>query len=320
MSEETWLRLAYADETLVTQVDGLSAEEATGPVEGNTTSSATLPSPVVRMLELAQIGDGDKVLEIGTGTGYSTALLAHRVGDKNVTSIEVDPTVADRAGRRLASAGFTPTLITGDGLAGYEPNAEYDRLIATCSVRYIPQAWMWQVRDGGSMTVTLAGWLPAYAAVHVTLDDAGCASGHFLPEPISYLIARPHDRPPRPTFVLREGHARQTAVNPILLAEWTPRFVAQLAAPSAELLGTGDNVTLLDVATGSIAWTRRTGDTWTVRQTGPLRLWDAVESSLETWREAGSPPVHDFGLTVQADGAQRVWLGQPNGPSWALPC
>ncbi|MEU9993754.1 rRNA adenine N-6-methyltransferase family protein, partial [Streptomyces sp. NPDC048045] len=114
-----WLRLVYLDTTWVTQVDGTSAAEAREPVTGRPTSSSTLPSLIVRMLDLAQIGEGDRVLEIGTGTGYSTAILCARLGDKNVYSIEYDPRLSVTAADHIHAAGYHPTLITGDGLAGH---------------------------------------------------------------------------------------------------------------------------------------------------------------------------------------------------------
>src|SRR5437868_7025796 len=85
---EEWLSLAYSDQTWVTQVEGMLAEDAAGIVAGSPSSSSTFPSLVVLMLEAAQIGEDDKVLEIGTGTGYSTALLAERLGSGTVTSVE----------------------------------------------------------------------------------------------------------------------------------------------------------------------------------------------------------------------------------------
>ena len=94
---------------------------------------------------------------------------------------------------------------------------------------------------------------------------------------------------------------------------------AVLAAPSAELMTTADGVILMDVATGSQAWTEPAGSGWQVHQHGPLRLWDAVEEALTTWQGAGAPPQPDFGMTVQADGTQRVWLGALDGPAWYLP-
>ncbi|MEV8630660.1 hypothetical protein AB0395_03300 [Streptosporangium sp. NPDC051023] len=71
MTTDEWLELVYRDETWVTQVDGVMAEDAYGLIQGAPTSSSTLPGLVVRMLEAARISEGDKVLEVGTG--------AHRV-------------------------------------------------------------------------------------------------------------------------------------------------------------------------------------------------------------------------------------------------
>ncbi|GAA0827766.1 hypothetical protein ACFQVD_36195 [Streptosporangium amethystogenes subsp. fukuiense] len=100
MTGDEWLELVYRDETWVTQVDGVLVEEARGLACGAPTSSSTMPGLVVRMLEAARISDGEKVLEIGTGTGYSTALMCHRLGDGAVTSVEYDRVVAGACSRR----------------------------------------------------------------------------------------------------------------------------------------------------------------------------------------------------------------------------
>ncbi|GII85482.1 SAM-dependent methyltransferase [Sphaerisporangium siamense] len=319
MSNADWLRLAYADDTWVTQLDGVMAADARAPVHGDPTSSSSSPGLVVRMLEAAQIGDRDKVLEIGTGTGYSTALMCHRLGSEAVTSIECDPGVAAHARKAIEACDHSPTLIVGDGLNGYEKNAEYDRLIATCSVRFIPPAWMWQVRDGGTITTPMWGWMDGNALAHLTLADDGTASGRFHPYNVAFMNARPHGRPPRASYMLGIGDERESRIDPSTLDDWTGCFVAQLAAPSAEKLGAGDEMILLDVATGSQASTRKAGAAgWTVRQHGPLRLWDAVEDAIETWRRAGSPHQSAFGLSVSPS-AQWIWLGAPDGPRWRLP-
>src|ERR1022692_2433378 len=319
LNETDWLRLAYTDETWITQVDGVLATDAPGSVTGHPTSSSTSPGLVVRMLEAAGIGDGDKVLEVGTGTGYSTALLCHRLGDEAVTSVEYDPAVATRARAAIAAEGFSPTLVTGDGLEGYEKNAEYHRLIATCAVRFIHPAWIWQVRDGGTITTPLWGWMNGTALAHLTLGDDGTASGRFCPCDVAFMNARPHGRPPRSSYLFGLGDERPTTIKPGILDNWTGCFVAQLGAPSAEKLGAGDEIVLLDVATGSQASTRRAeSGGWTVRQHGPLRLWDAVEDAIATWQRAGSPHQSAFGLTVTPVG-QWVWLGDAGGPRWRLP-
>ncbi|WKK21308.1 ATP-grasp peptide maturase system methyltransferase [Streptomyces olivoreticuli] len=319
VGEGEWLRLACADRTWVTQVDGIDARNATEPVSGNPTSSSTLPSLVVRMLQLSGIRDGNTVLEIGTGTGYSTAILAHRLGEENVTSIEYDPGIARRAAAHLDAAGCAPTLVVGDGLQGHKERAEYDAVVATCAVRHIPAPWLWQVRAGGTITTTLSGWMLASGLLRLTVDDDGSASGRFTGDTVSYMLARPHERPPRPVFFRHQGHVRPSLVDPGLLEDWTGRFVAQLGAPSAELLTTSDGVALVDIATGSQAWTEAVGERWVVHQHGPLRLWDQVEDAVVSWQAAGAPAQSAFGMTVEADVTQTVWLGSPDGPSWQLP-
>lgn len=144
-----WLEEVYADVTLVTQLGGqLHPADVEGPVHGDPTSSSTLPSLVVRMLQDLDPQDGDRVLEIGTGTGYSTALMCERLGSEYVTSVEVDPAAAARARAALTAVGHEPALVNGDGLLGHPEDAPYDGLIATCSVRTVPGAWLEQVRPG----------------------------------------------------------------------------------------------------------------------------------------------------------------------------
>ncbi|MGW5211158.1 ATP-grasp peptide maturase system methyltransferase [Streptomyces sp. NPDC004051] len=318
LGDDEWLRTVYSDTTWVTQVDGISAQEAAGPVSGRPTSSSTLPSLVVRMLELADVQDGDRVLEIGTGTGYSTAVLCHRLGDETVYSVEYDEEVAAAAAQHLRAAGCSPHLVVGDGLRGHQDGAEYDAVIATCAVRTIPPSWLWQLRDGGSITTTISGWMLGSGLIRLVLDEEGVAHGRFAADPVSYMLARPHERPPRPTFYTHPGSTRDSWVSPGLLDDWTGLFVAQLGAPSAELVRTGDGLALVDAATGSQAWTERDGDGWTVHQDGPLRLWDQVEDALDVWQKAGSPDQSAFGMTV-TEWDQVVWLGDPEGPRWRLP-
>ncbi|MBT2228978.1 ATP-grasp peptide maturase system methyltransferase [Nonomuraea sp. NEAU-A123] len=319
VSASEWLRLVYQDETWVTQVNGLMADEAAGRIWGTPTSSSTMPTLVVKMLAASSVGPGEKILEIGTGTGYSTALMCHRLGDGAVTSIEYDPVVAARARAAITAAGCAPTLVVGDGLAGYEKNAEYDRLIATCSVRYIPIPWLWQVRNGGTVTAPLWGWMGGTAFAHLTLDDMGNASGRFLGDDLYFMAARAHLPHPLSSTLMPRGEPRQSRIDPNILDDETGLFVAQLAAPSAQRVGSGDETILVDVGTGSQAATRKVeGEGWTVCQHGPLRLWDAVEDAIEIWQGAGSPHQSGFGLTATPSW-QRVWLGDIDGPSWNLP-
>jgi methyltransferase of ATP-grasp peptide maturase system len=318
VGEDEWLRMAYSDTTWVTQVDGRDAAACDAPVSGSPTSSATLPSLVARTAQAAQLRPGQKVLEVGTGTGYSTAVLCERLGAGNVVSIEYDPAVAADAAAHLSQAGYTPALAVGDGLRGWKGEADYDAIVATCSVRSIPQPWFWQVNDGGSITTTVSGWMLASGMIRLVLDGEGTAHGRFTADTVSYMLARPHERPPSPSFFRLDGSSRTVRVDPGLLEEWTGRFVAQLAAPSAELMAASTGLVLRDVATGSQAWTESAGEGWTVHQHGPLRLWDQVEDALLLWQGAGAPDLTAFGMTATPF-EQRVWIDSPQGPSWQLP-
>ena len=316
-----WLEGVYTDQTLITQLDGHTRAEDAGdsPVLGDPSSSSTLPSLVLGMWQQLQVKTGHRVLEIGTGTGYSTALGAHRLGDGNLTSIEYDPQVADRAAAALKAAGYAPRLVVGDGLRGDPEGGGYDRLIATCSVRYLPMSWLHQVKPGGRILVTVSGWSYASGLAQLTVTSPGEATGRFLPGYTSFMIARPHDRPPRPTMAMLPGDERPTRIDPEIIGTWTGSWVAQLAAPSAERMGVGGTQILSDVATGSQARTTPDPDGgWTVTQRGPLRLWDQVERAVEAWQKAGEPHQEGFGITVSATG-QRVWIGAEKGPGRDLP-
>ncbi|MFC8825555.1 ATP-grasp peptide maturase system methyltransferase [Streptomyces sp. NPDC057137] len=318
---EDWLRLTYENTTWVTQIDGVLAEDAAGPVTGGTpTSSSTLPGLILSMIEQAGTAPGKRTLIIGAGTGLSTAYVCEVVGEDNTTAVETDPAVAERARKAVAEAGYAPTLITADGMRGYADRAPYDVVLAFCSMRHIPYGLLRQIRQGGSRLVTLAGWGFGHGLVLLTADGAGGATGGFLPGHTSFMMARSHDRPPRGPFELLPGDERQSRIDPALLDEWTGRFVAQLATPSAERFGVGGEQILLDIATGSQARTRpaESGHGWTVIQRGPLKLWNAVEDSVALWQSHGSPHLSEFGMTVTS-AAQQVWFGGPDGPSWALP-
>ncbi|MFE6053207.1 ATP-grasp peptide maturase system methyltransferase [Kitasatospora sp. NPDC056446] len=318
--DEGGLETVYSNRTLITQLDGrIRPADAHGPTAGAPSSSSTLPSLVLGMWQRLDVRSGHRVLEIGTGTGYSTALGAHRLGEENIVSVEVDPGVAERAATALKTAGYTPHLVVGDGLAGHGARAPYDRLIATCAVRTLPYPWLHQVRPGGKILVTFSGWQFGYGLALLTVTGPGEAFGRFLPGHISFMIARPHDRPPRQSPTLLPGDERATRIDPATITDWTGAWVAQLAAPSAERIGTGDQQILIDHATGSQARTRPDGHGgWTVVQRGPLRLWDRVEDAITAWQTAGSPHQERFGITITSEG-QRVWLGNEHGPSWLLP-
>ncbi|WP_416961798.1 methyltransferase domain-containing protein [Streptomyces sp. Agncl-13] len=163
-ARERWLRGAYADVPLATRLR-----------DGELVSSSSQPSLMARMLAELRVTDGDRVLEIGAGTGYNAALLAHRLGDDLVTTVDLEPEITESARTHLADAGYRPTVVTGDGTRGVPEHGPYDRIVATCALTSIPRAWPAQCSPGARILAPLATGLIA-----LTVRDADHAEGTFL--------------------------------------------------------------------------------------------------------------------------------------------
>lgn len=140
------LKAVYRDEAFITkQLDGV-------PV-----SSSSQPSIMAVMLEQLELEPGQRVLEIGAGTGYNAALLASLVKHRGrVTTVDIDPETAARAKAHLRSEGFNNAdVVTADGGLGYADGAPYDRIIATAGCWQVPPAWVDQLKDGGLLVLPL---------------------------------------------------------------------------------------------------------------------------------------------------------------------
>jgi protein-L-isoaspartate O-methyltransferase len=161
---ENWVRGAYADAPLATRVR-----------DGELLSSSSQPSLMAKMLAELAVRDGDAVLEIGAGTGYNAALLSHRLGDEQVTTVDLDPEITESARRHLALAGHHPTVVTGDGARGCPERAPFDRIIATCTLSSIPRAWLAQCAPGARILAPFAtGLIALRCATPGTPRAASC--------------------------------------------------------------------------------------------------------------------------------------------------
>ncbi len=109
------------------------------------------PLVVARMCELLALRGDERVLDVGTGSGYHAALLAQLCA--HVYSVELVPALSDRAARCLAAAGVENiTLVTGDGTAGLPEHAPYDAINVAAAARgSVPQALVAQLADGGRL-------------------------------------------------------------------------------------------------------------------------------------------------------------------------
>jgi protein-L-isoaspartate(D-aspartate) O-methyltransferase len=178
-TREQWVRGAYADAPLATRLR-----------DGELVSSSSQPSLMAMMLTELRVRDGDRVLEIGAGTGYNAALLAHRLGDDRVTTVDLEPEITEAARGHLAAAGYHPVVVTGDGARGVPERAPYDRIIATCTLASVPTAWLAQCRPGARVLSPLATGL-----ITLTVRDAGHAEGRFLHTPAYFVPLRGAGRP-----------------------------------------------------------------------------------------------------------------------------
>ncbi len=105
------------------------------------------PTVIAEMLALLSPNPGEKILEVGTGSGYTAALLSE-LGAR-VVSVEIDPSLAEEAAKRLRALGYNVKVVVGDGGAGYPPEAPYDGIICHAAVPNIPEPWVEQLREGG---------------------------------------------------------------------------------------------------------------------------------------------------------------------------
>ncbi|MGW6454735.1 methyltransferase, FxLD system [Streptomyces sp. NPDC055078] len=121
------------------------------------TSCASEPWLVATMLEQLDVRPGQRILEIGAGTGINSALLAELAGPEGqVTTVDIDPDVTARARRALDTGGYGRVrVLTRDGALGAPDGAPYDRIIATVGVWDLPATWLGQLADDGRMVVPL---------------------------------------------------------------------------------------------------------------------------------------------------------------------
>jgi len=110
------------------------------------------PYIVAAMTELLQIEEGDKILEVGTGSGYQAAVLAEITDE--VYTVEIIPELAESAAKRLEGLGYTQVQAANlDGYYGWEEHAPYDAIIVTCAPDHIPSPLLEQLKDGGRLVI-----------------------------------------------------------------------------------------------------------------------------------------------------------------------
>ncbi|RLE38577.1 protein-L-isoaspartate O-methyltransferase [Candidatus Woesearchaeota archaeon] len=118
------------------------------------------PSTIVFMLELLDLKPGQKVLEIGSGSGYNSALIAQIVGNEGeVITVDVHVDLVEKAKKNLKKANIRNVkVVLADGSLGYKEEAPYDRIIATCACPDIPKPWEKQLRVSGIIVAPVGNY------------------------------------------------------------------------------------------------------------------------------------------------------------------
>ena len=243
---------AYLDDAIVTKRDA----------EGQPISSSSQPAIMAIMLDQLDLAPGQRVLEIGAGTGYNAALLRHIVGPTGtVVSVDIQSDLVEAARVHLASAGYPDvTVVAADGAEGYPPGAPYDRVIATVGVSDLAPAWRHQTRPGARIVVPLdvRGSQLAVAFERAAPAQAGGA-GHWVSRsaaPCGFMRMRGSLAGPERTVVLQPGLSVMLP-DGLMLADGHEVDGAALAAfldgPPAEF-ATGVQASSLKVFWGLNLW------------------------------------------------------------------
>ncbi|MGN9847187.1 methyltransferase domain-containing protein [Nonomuraea sp. H19] len=316
-----WWDAVYSDTSIVTQLDDGVTDLATG--SGDYTSSASAPSTVASLLHLLDVEPGHHVLEIGTGTGWTAALLLHLAGEHgSVTSLEVDPHVARQAAKNLSDVGANPLLLVQDGAAGCPQGAPYDRVHVACGIRQVPYAWIQQTRPGAIIVLPFCPGFGVGHELRLIVTPDGTAYGRF-PGFADYMMMRsqrdPEDQPAQGP---EDKHYLTTRIDPRTIA-FAPAgahlTIAALTGLTSEGAADRDEdgelyrLWVSDPADphawATVKWRPDTVE-YDVYQVGARPLWDEVTDAFFRWVSWGSPGRDRFGMTVTPHG-QRIWLDSP---------
>jgi protein-L-isoaspartate(D-aspartate) O-methyltransferase len=324
--QREWLEAVYSDAALLTQRAPAGDDGPELP-----TSSSSRPAVMAVMLDRLGIRLGHRVLEIGTGTGYNTALLCHRLGEGNVYSIDINPGLIGAAREHLAEIDCHPYLVAGDGAAGWAEHAPFDQILATCAITRIPPEWIRQLADGGRIVAPLdagdAG--PLLVLDKIARDEV---TGRIDPYPAWFMPLREHAQSPlgpgQSTGFTATGmaHYGTTAFNPatMLTGDRDLALFLWLHLPGLRVAGGQQSGSVVVHTSNALAEAQLVSGedgTWEVVQRGSRRLWDTIEHAVTAFDALGRPDSTRFGVTALDDhDSQYIWLDDPNGVhSFPLP-
>lgn len=150
---EKALSIASRDKFVPDKYRKFSSADRPLPIgKGQTISQ---PSVVVQMTELLDPKEGEKVLEIGAGSGWQAAIISVLVGGEgHVYTMEMKNELINRAKKNLRNNGFdNVTVVAGDGSLGLEQHGKFDKIICTAACPQVPEEWVDQLKENGRIVV-----------------------------------------------------------------------------------------------------------------------------------------------------------------------
>lgn len=223
---ETWAEHVYSPSTaLVTKFGS----------DGMPSSSSSDPLIMMTMLKAVRPAPGERILEIGTGTGYNAALLSHLVGaGGRVASIDIDDDLCAAARTRLR--GYLNVDVTrADGRLGFPAAAPYEGIVVTANAVRLEEAWISQLTQGGRVVVNLNGPMTSGMFAGRRAEN-GNVAGRFLDIPtVGFIPLLGHRLP------ARFDDAAITAEREAEAADVPARF-------AAALLGDDDALAFIQLA------------------------------------------------------------------------
>ncbi len=236
------LEKVYSDEPIPTKL-----------ADGRPISSSSQPTVMAVMLEMLDVRPGHRVLEVGAGTGYNAALLAHLAGEEGrVVTLDIDEDIAVGAREHLSAAGLGRVeVVLADGAYGYPEEAPYDRIILTASAADLPPAWQEQLAPGGRIVLPLS--MAGGAQQLVTFESAGDHLDSVAIRPGGFMSLRGAAAwTPQPSFPLGDGSGMRINVNDGVRLD--ARAVSEALGAAGTETASGILLTPMELWTGFEPW------------------------------------------------------------------
>lgn len=322
---ENWHQQIYSNRAFITLMD-----EA-----GRVLSSSSQPGVMARMLELLDVHPGQRILEVGAGTGYNAALLARITGKSGrIVTVDIEKDVTDQARDNLHAASYEYVqVVQADGSQGYAPAAPYDRIIATCSTPSVPPAWLQQLAPDGVLVCVIQPGLSSSGGLLKATKKEGELAGRivqdctFMPLHSASFRYQPRnipvidmELPVLAAFAYQRGLFDTSVI-------WTPefQFFLYFSLPALRIV---EQQRPPDERGYFLFLDTQMPETYVFlsQDQHPMQaelrgeqapfLWLRLVQAYTLWNACGQPAIADYWFTMNAKGRQRIYLKSDKGMLW----